>query len=273
MRRFRPIHIGIHVAIVLTFLTLGATGLPLKFSGQAWARPIESLFGGPAANQLLHRIAGVLTFGYAAVFLAYLLYEALVKRTKGLFWGWESMTPRWKDLQDLWANFKWFCYRGKPPHLDRWAYWEKFDFFAVFWGIPMIGISGLMLWAPMWFTKFLPGWALNVAYVIHSDEALLATGFIFFFHFFHTHLRPGGVSDGPGHVPRRHAAVALPARAARGVCARGRGRHTRQAAHAAAQRAGAPAREHLRRGDPGHRGDPCPPAPRDWNQRPLVEAQ
>jgi hypothetical protein len=26
--------------------------------------------------------------------------------------------------------------------------------------------------------------------VIHSDEALLATGFIFVFHFFHTHLRP-----------------------------------------------------------------------------------
>ena len=31
---------------------------------------------------------------------------------------------------------------------------------------------------------------LNAAYVIHSDEALLATGFIFVFHFFHTHLRP-----------------------------------------------------------------------------------
>jgi hypothetical protein len=26
--------------------------------------------------------------------------------------------------------------------------------------------------------------------VVHSDEALLATGFIFLFHFFHTHLRP-----------------------------------------------------------------------------------
>jgi hypothetical protein len=25
---------------------------------------------------------------------------------------------------------------------------------------------------------------------VHSDEALLATGFIFLFHFFHTHLRP-----------------------------------------------------------------------------------
>ena len=39
-------------------------------------------------------------------------------------------------------------------------------------------------------TKFLPGWTLNAAHVIHSDEALLATGFIFIFHFFHTHLRP-----------------------------------------------------------------------------------
>lgn len=55
----------------------------------------------------------------------------------------------------------------------------------------VIGLSGLMLWAPIWFTGFLPGWTLNAAYVVHSDEALLATGFIFIFHFFHTHLRPG----------------------------------------------------------------------------------
>ena len=43
---------------------------------------------------------------------------------------------------------------------------------------------------PGLFTSFLPGWTLNAAYVVHSDEALLATGFIFVFHFFHTHLRP-----------------------------------------------------------------------------------
>jgi hypothetical protein len=47
-----------------------------------------------------------------------------------------------------------------------------------------------MLWLPTVFTTVLPGWAINAAYVIHSDEALLATGFIFLFHFFHTHLRP-----------------------------------------------------------------------------------
>ena len=36
----------------------------------------------------------------------------------------------------------------------------------------------------------MPGWFLNVATIIHSDEALLATGFIFTVHFFNTHLRP-----------------------------------------------------------------------------------
>jgi len=56
--------------------------------------------------------------------------------------------------------------------------------------VAIIGCSGLVLWFPTLFTAILPGWALNAAYVVHSDEALLATGFIFLFHFFHTHLRP-----------------------------------------------------------------------------------
>jgi hypothetical protein len=48
----------------------------------------------------------------------------------------------------------------------------------------------LVLWFPVFFTRFLPGWAVNVATIIHSDEALLATGFIFTIHFFNTHFRP-----------------------------------------------------------------------------------
>ena len=43
---------------------------------------------------------------------------------------------------------------------------------------------------PVLFTRILPGWFINVATIIHSDEALLATGFIFTVHFFNTHLRP-----------------------------------------------------------------------------------
>jgi hypothetical protein len=60
----------------------------------------------------------------------------------------------------------------------------------LFWGVPVIALSGLMLWFPEFFTNFLPGWLINVATIVHSDEALLATGFIFTIHFFNTHLRP-----------------------------------------------------------------------------------
>lgn len=47
-----------------------------------------------------------------------------------------------------------------------------------------------MLWFPEIFGAFLPGWVFNVATIIHTDEALLATGFIFTVHFFNTHGRP-----------------------------------------------------------------------------------
>jgi hypothetical protein len=67
---------------------------------------------------------------------------------------------------------------------------EKFDYFAVFWGVAIIGGSGLMLWFPEFFARFVPGWLFNVATVVHADEALLAAGFIFTIHFFHVHFRP-----------------------------------------------------------------------------------
>ena len=86
--------------------------------------------------------------------------------------------------------FRLFLFKGPKPTFERWTYWEKIDFLAVFWGMFAIGGSGLMLWFPEFFGTFLPGWAFNVATIIHSAEALLATGFIFTVHFFNTHGRP-----------------------------------------------------------------------------------
>jgi cytochrome b subunit of formate dehydrogenase len=100
------------------------------------------------------------------------------------------MLPNKNDFKDFVATFKWFIGMGPAPRYGRWTYWEKFDYFAVFWGVALIGTTGLMLWFPEFFTRFLPGWIINVATIIHSDEALLAVGFIFTVHFFNTHFRP-----------------------------------------------------------------------------------
>jgi cytochrome b subunit of formate dehydrogenase len=100
------------------------------------------------------------------------------------------MVPQPRDLVELYRHVKWFLRVGPRPEFDRFTYWEKFDYWAVFWGVGMIGLSGLVLWFPTVAAKLLPGWAFNIAMIIHSDEAILATGFIFAIHFFNSHLRP-----------------------------------------------------------------------------------
>jgi cytochrome b subunit of formate dehydrogenase len=192
VRRFKNRDIKMHLLIIVTFLMLAATGLPLKFSYAPWAQTVVNLFGGVENTMLLHRLAAIGTFGYFVMHLGILIQRFFIKKEKGLFWGPNSMTPNLKDGKDIGAMFKYFLYMGPRPAGDRWTYWEKFDYLAVFWGMLIIGGSGLVLWFPSFFASVIPfpGWVLNAAYVVHSEEALLATGFIFLFHFFHTHLRP-----------------------------------------------------------------------------------
>ena len=190
VRRFTTTQIVIHVIVIVSFLVLAATGLPLKYAGTPWASKLMAVWGGPQGGGIVHRIAAVVTFGYFGFHVLGVLYQMLVKRARGYLWGPRSMVPQPRDIRDLVRNVGYFLYLRPRPQFDRWTYWEKFDYLAVFWGVAIIGFTGLMLWFPGFFTLFLPGWALNAAAIAHSDEALLATGFIFVFHFFHTHLRP-----------------------------------------------------------------------------------
>jgi cytochrome b subunit of formate dehydrogenase len=190
VRRFSSMQMGVHIAIVLSFLLLAATGLPLKFPDASWSPRLMSILGGAEVAGYLHRFAGAVTFGYFAWHLGMLAWGMFLQKERGYLWGPRSMVPQPKDVFDFIGMMKYFFYLGPRPKFDRFTYWEKFDYLAVFWGVAIIGVSGLVLWFPTAATTVLPGWALNAAYVIHSDEALLATGFIFLFHFFHTHLRP-----------------------------------------------------------------------------------
>jgi cytochrome b subunit of formate dehydrogenase len=194
-RRFNWKHITLHVMVITSFLGLSLTGLPLKFSDQAWAMTLMNAYGGTAAAAFIHRVCAVVTFLYfAGAILMSFHFLFISKNVPGNFiqrlFGPDSLCPNLRDLKDVTGMVRWFLFRGPKPAFDRWTYWEKFDFLAVFWGMFAIGGSGLMLWFPEFFGMFLPGWVFNVATIIHSDEALLATGFIFTVHFFNTHGRP-----------------------------------------------------------------------------------
>jgi cytochrome b subunit of formate dehydrogenase len=100
------------------------------------------------------------------------------------------LVPNWKDLADIIGMFKWFLGLSPKPQLERWTYWEKFDYWAVFWGMAIIGSTGTMLAFPNVTASLLPGWVFNVATIVHGEEAFLATVFLFTVHFFNNHFRP-----------------------------------------------------------------------------------
>ena len=192
VRRFRRFHRNLHLMVVSSFLGLALTGMILKFSYAPWARLLARLLGGFEAAGLVHRFCAALTFTYFGLHIYDLMKQ---RRASGKSWrrfilGEDSMLFNRRDWREFRDSLKWFFGRGPRPEYGRWTYWEKFDYFAVFWGVAVIGGTGLLLWFPELFTRVVPGWAVNVATTIHSDEALLAVSFIFVVHFFNTHFRP-----------------------------------------------------------------------------------
>jgi cytochrome b subunit of formate dehydrogenase len=205
--RFTRLDRTLHACMIVSFLSLAVTGLSLKFSYTGWARLLSRLLGGFETAGFIHRTAAVVMFG---TFVTHLVELYRQKNREHLSWrsllfGPHTMLPTRSDVRQFLDTMKWFIGLGPRPRYGRWTYWEKFDYFAVFWGIFIIGSTGLTLWFPVFFTRLLPGWFINVATIIHSDEALLATGFIFTVHFFNTHLRPEkfpmDVTIFTGHMP------------------------------------------------------------------------
>jgi len=202
--RFTPFDRMLHLMVVTSFLLLVITGMPLKFYYTDWAKVMFDMLGGAQVARSLHHFGAIVTFAYFVLHLSDLAISLWrnrgairdpqtrrisPKRIFGAMFGPESMLPSMQDWHDFVAHQKWFFGKGPRPQFDRWTYWEKFDYLAVFWGIFAIGVSGMIMWFPIFFSQFIPGWIINIALVVHSDEALLAAGFIFTFHFFNTHFR------------------------------------------------------------------------------------
>ena len=180
----------LHFLLMVTFLGLSLTGLPLLFSTRPWAAVVARLLGGFQGAALLHRTFAAGMLACFGMHLARLAYRLVARRDWGILWGPHSMVPQPRDVVQIYQNFRWFVRRGPRPRFDRYSYWEKFDYWAVFWGMGIIGGTGLVLWFPKFFARFLPGTVFNLALLIHGEEALLAVCFIFTIHFFNSHLRP-----------------------------------------------------------------------------------
>jgi cytochrome b subunit of formate dehydrogenase len=178
-----------HLVFALVTMTLVLTGTSALFSNSPWAPVVAAAVGGPKMLGLIHRVAAALFVGIFLIHFVYVMQRLLRSKTFRWF-GPDSFIPNWKDFADCWGMFKWFVGKGDRPQFERWTYFEKFDYWAVFWGVNIIGWSGLMLAFPSVTASYLPGWVFNVATLVHGEEAFLAAVFLFTVHFFNNHFRP-----------------------------------------------------------------------------------
>jgi cytochrome b subunit of formate dehydrogenase len=183
-----------HVVLFITFFLLAFTGWSLKYPTPTlqhagwWIR----LWGGAKTAGIIHKSAGVTMILVFAWHVLYMLYLIVTGKTK--FNTTTTIVPVPKDVSDAVQNFLYFFGIGKTkPRYGRFTYLQKFDYWAVFWGMGIIGLSGLALAFPTAAQYLFPSWSVNWIWelltVLHSDEALLAIVFILFIHFYDEHLK------------------------------------------------------------------------------------
>jgi cytochrome b subunit of formate dehydrogenase len=188
--RFGPVWRIAHLVFALSVMMLVLTGMAVLYAETGWAKFIMGALGGPRVAGILHRVSAATLLGIFFVHLVYMAFLVVPKWKLSDWFGPTSLMPNWKDLWDMLAMFKWFFGKGPRPAFDRWTYWEKFDYWAVFWGMAIIGGSGMMLAFKEVTASILPGWVFNVATLVHGEEAILAAVFLFTVHFFNNHFRP-----------------------------------------------------------------------------------
>lgn len=189
IRRFTPIQRGFHLILMLTFVIQSATGLTRMYGGTGWGERMADLFGGYSNTLTIHKGVGLFMLFAFIIHLIYILTTRNWRKLPASVYGPDSLLPRLEDIVQSIRHVGWIIGLKGPPRFDRWTYWEKFDYWAVFWGICLLGGTGLLLYSPVHSSRFIPGWTLNVLLWIHRIEATLAMAHVFLIHFFIGHLR------------------------------------------------------------------------------------
>jgi cytochrome b subunit of formate dehydrogenase len=190
-----------HAILVILFVILVLTGMPLKFADTWWAPMVLSLFGGIEGAPIVHRVAGV------ALLLGFILHAILIlfgvrrsmkeKGKRGLrAFVMEivslPMFPKPKDLRDIIGQAKYvFFLSPRKPNYGRFSWKEKLEYIGLIWGTILLGVTGILLWGESLSSHVIPGWVLNIAYIAHTYESILAVAHIVLVHIPGAIGRPG----------------------------------------------------------------------------------
>jgi len=184
-----------HAALLLSGLVLLLTGLPQKY--REW--PIsQELLSTPDRVELIrqiHHIAAIVLTLEALYHLGRIIYLMIKRRLPG------DLLPTWQDVRDAGHMIQYLLFvRNDKPKFGRYNFEQKVTYWFIFFGILIMGISGFIIWFPIWFTKFLPGGVVPAAKLAHSTEAVVTAIFVIVWHVYHVHLERMNLSMFTGRV-------------------------------------------------------------------------
>ncbi|TLM99876.1 hypothetical protein FDZ74_17380, partial [bacterium] len=173
-----------HFILILSFTTLALTGIPQKFAQAGISEAIIALLGGITVVRIIHRVA-------ATLFILQAIYHAIVVGYKLIVLRLDaSMLPGIKDGKDALDYFLHnIGLKKEAPRMPRYNFGEKMEYWAMLWGLVLMGLTGFMLWNPIATTKILPGVIIPAAKVAHGWEAVLAVAAIILWHFYNVHIK------------------------------------------------------------------------------------
>jgi formate dehydrogenase subunit gamma len=174
-----------HYALMGSFIVLAVTGLLRGFPDWPTFQWFTSIFGGTDVLRLVHDIAAFVMIVDCVYHLGYIAYGYFVKKRSP-----SAMFPKWKDLKDIIETTLWiFGFYKKEPKFDHFQYGQKIDYWAIFWGMPVMVITGIIMMFPAFFSQWMGGTWFAALATAHRDEAILATGFILIVHMYYGHLQ------------------------------------------------------------------------------------
>lgn len=173
-----------HYMLFTSFIVLFVTGLLRGFPHWPTFAWFTSIFGGPDLLRVVHDVAAFVMVACCIYHVWYIAWGYFVKHKAPL-----NMIPNLKDLKDLLHTMLWiFGIYKREPQYAHFQYGQKIDYWAIFWGMPVMVISGFILMFPALFSGWWDGQWYAVFLTAHRDEAILATSFIIIVHMYYGHL-------------------------------------------------------------------------------------
>ncbi|MFH1183724.1 MAG: cytochrome b/b6 domain-containing protein [Chloroflexota bacterium] len=184
-----------HVIMLVSFTALAVTGLVQKYALSAISVFLVRIWGGIECVRTTHHVAATVLMLIVIFHLAEMGYKAFVLRTS------LTMLPRFQDAKDAWKALAYNLGLGKSrAQMGRYSFEEKAEYWALVWGILIMGLTGFMMWNPLSTVKLLPGDFIPAAKAAHGAEAILAVLAIIVWHMYAVHLKVFNKSMWTGHL-------------------------------------------------------------------------